>query len=165
MGKKILAVDDEGIVLDSFRKILALEGYSVDTVETGPEALGLVQKHPYDFVFTDLKMPQMNGLEVTKAVKHLRPDVDEVMITGFGTIESAVEAMKFGALDYVQKPFTQDELVAFVNKALIRRANRIIVLERSKLAEMGTHEELIASGGLYSRLCSMQSELSKMTAW
>ncbi len=122
---KILAVDDEPIVLDSFRKILVLAGFSVDTVETGKEALGLVQKHEYDFVFTDLKMPEMDGLDVTKAVKHLRPDVDVIMITGYATIESAVDAMKFGALDYIQKPFTEDELVDFVNKSLIRRQDKI----------------------------------------
>jgi CheY-like chemotaxis protein/glycine cleavage system H lipoate-binding protein len=122
---KILAVDDEEIVLDSFRKILVLSGYSIETVETGPEALGLVRKHDYDFVFTDLKMPEMDGVEVTKAVKHLRPDIDVIVITGYASIESAVETMKYGAMDYVQKPFTEDELVAFVNKALIRRQDRI----------------------------------------
>ncbi|MBF0352941.1 MAG: response regulator [SAR324 cluster bacterium] len=121
----ILAVDDEQIVLDSFRKILVMAGYSIDTVETGQEALGLVQKNNYDFVFTDFKMPDMNGLDVTKAVKHFRPDVDVIMITGYATIESAVETMKHGAMDYVQKPFTEDELVAFVNKTLIRRQDRI----------------------------------------
>ena len=122
---KILAVDDEEIVLDSFRKILVLAGYSIETVETGPEALGLIQKHDYDFVFTDLKMPDMDGIEVTKAVKHLRPDIDVIVITGYATIESAVETMKYGAMDYVQKPFTEDELVDFVNKSLIRRQDRI----------------------------------------
>jgi len=122
---RILAVDDEAIVLDSFRKILVIAGYSVDTVETGKEAIGLVRKNGYDFVFTDLKMPEMDGLEVTKAVKHLRPDIDVIMITGYATIESAVEAMKYGAMDYVQKPFTEDELVDFVNKSYIRRQDRI----------------------------------------
>ena len=122
---RILAVDDEPVILDSFRKILVLAGYSVDTVESGPEALGLVQKSEYDFVFTDLKMPELDGLEVTKAVKHLRPDVDVIMITGYATVESAVDAMKYGAMDYVQKPFTEDELVGFVNKSLIRREARI----------------------------------------
>ena len=122
---RILAIDDEEIVLDSFRKILVLAGYSVDTVETGPEALGLIRENDYDFVFTDLKMPDMDGLDVTKAVKHLRPDIDVIMITGYATIESAVDAMKYGALDYVQKPFTEDELVDFVNKSLIRRQDRI----------------------------------------
>lgn len=130
---KILAVDDEEIVLDSFRKILVLAGYSVDTVETGPEALGLVQKNDYDFVFTDLKMPEMDGIEVTKAVKHLRPDIDVIMITGYATIESAVETMKYGAMDYVQKPFTEDELVDFVNKSLIRRQDRVERLTKPKI--------------------------------
>ncbi len=122
---RILAVDDEAIVLDSFRKILVLAGYSIDTVESGPEAVGLVQRHDYDFVFTDLKMPDYDGLEVTKAVKHLRPDISVVIITGYGTIESAVAAMKYGAMDYVEKPFTEDELVAFVNRLVIRRSAQL----------------------------------------
>ncbi len=122
---RILAVDDEDIILGSLRKILALAGYSIDTVQSGPEALTLLKKHEYDFVFTDLKMPQMDGVEVTKAVKHLRPDVDVIVITGFATIETAVETMKYGALDYVQKPFTEDELVDLVNKSLIRRLDRL----------------------------------------
>jgi len=122
---RILAVDDEAIVLDSFRKILVMAGYSVDTVETGKEALGLVRKLDYDFVFTDLKMPEMDGLDVVKAVKHLRPDIDVVMITGYATIESAVDAMKFGAMDYVQKPFTTDELMEFADKLVIRREDRL----------------------------------------
>lgn len=122
---RILCVDDESVILDSFRRILVLDGYCVDTVETGKEALGLIQTHSYDFVFTDLKMPEMDGLEVTKAVKHLRPDIDVVIITGYATVETAVECMKFGAMDYVQKPFTEDELLEFVKKLLIRREDRI----------------------------------------
>ena len=122
---RILCVDDEEVILGSFRKILVLDGYSVDTVETGQEALGLIQTHHYDFVFTDLKMPAMDGLEVVKSVKHMRPDIDVVIITGYATVETAVECMKFGAMDYVQKPFTEDELLAFVKKALIKRQDRI----------------------------------------
>lgn len=122
---KILCVDDEPIILDSFRKILVLDGYNVDTVETGQEALGLIQKHSYDFLFTDLKMPTMDGVEVTKAVKHLRPDIDVIIITGFATVETAVEVMKYGAMDYVQKPFTEDELLDFTKKSLIKRQENI----------------------------------------
>ena len=122
---RVLAVDDEAIVLDSFRKILVAAGYAVDTVENGLEALGLVQKHKYDFVFTDLKMPEMDGLDVVKGVKHYSPETDVVMITGYATIESAVNAMKFGAMDYVQKPFTEDELVEFTKKCLIRRHDHL----------------------------------------
>jgi len=125
---RILCVDDEDVILDSFRKILVLDGYAVDTVQTGQEALGLVQTHHYDFVFTDLKMPAMDGVEVVKAVKHMRPDIDVIVITGFATVETAVETMKYGATDYVQKPFTEDELLAFVKKTLIRRQDRIAKL-------------------------------------
>ena len=116
---RILCVDDEEVILDSFRKILVLDGYAVDTVTLGAEALGLLQVHHYDFVFTDLKMPGMDGLEVTKAVKQIRPDIDVIIITGFATVETAVECMKVGAMDYVQKPFTEDELLEFTRKTLI----------------------------------------------
>ncbi len=122
---RILCVDDEPVVLDSFRKILVLDGYCVDTVENGKEALGLIQNHSYDFLFTDLKMPEMDGVEVTKSVKHLRPDIDVIIITGYATVETAVECMKFGAMDYVQKPFTEDELLEFTKKAFIKREDRI----------------------------------------
>ena len=122
---RILCVDDEEVILDSFRKILVLGGYSVDTVETGQEALGLIQKNDYDFVFTDLKMPNMSGTDVVKSVKHLRPDVDVIVITGYAAVDTAVECMKHGAMDYVEKPFSEDELRVFVRHALIKRQDRI----------------------------------------
>ena len=144
---RILAVDDEAIVLDSFRKILVAAGYAIDTVEGGREALGLVQRNKYDFVFTDLKMPEMDGLDVVKGVKHFSPESDVIVITGYATIESAVNAMKFGAMDYVQKPFTEDELVEFTKKCLIRRQDhqqkkisstvRVTATERPRAHEFG----------------------------
>ncbi len=139
---RILAVDDEKIVLDSFRKMLVLAGYSIDTVEKGSEVLGLIRKNDYDFVFTDLKMPGMDGVEVTKAVKHLRPDIDVIVITGYASIDTAVETIKFGAMDYVQKPFTEDELLTFVNTALIRRQDKLEKQMRHKirLIKAGTNE-------------------------
>jgi CheY-like chemotaxis protein len=122
---RVLAVDDETVVLDSLRRVLVLAGYSVDTVESGAEALGLVRQRDYDFVFTDLKMPGMDGVEVVRAVKHVRPDVDVAVITGYGTIETAVDTVREGALDYVQKPFTEDELLGFVQRLVLRREARL----------------------------------------
>ena len=122
---RILAVDDEPVVLDSLRRILVVEGYSVDTVEHGPEALFLVQRNDYDVVLTDLVMPDMDGAEVVRAVKHLRPDMDVAVVTGFGTIESAVETMQYGGSDYLQKPFTPAELTVFLDRLLIRREERL----------------------------------------
>ena len=122
---RILGVDDEDIILDSFRKILVLDGYTIDTVKSGAEAVNLIKSHHYDFVFTDLKMPEMSGVEVTKLVKALRPDIDVIIITGYASVETAVECMKYGAMDYVQKPFTEDELLEFTKKSLIKRQDRI----------------------------------------
>lgn len=153
---RILAVDDEPVILDSFRKILVLAGFSVDTVENGPEALGLVQRNDYDLVFTDLKMPEMDGVEVVKAVRHLRPDVDMAVITGYGTIETAVETMKHGATDYVQKPFTEEELSDFANKLMIRREARLeaqrqptVRLAAPSMAEKAAHHEYCIPGGAF----------------
>lgn len=153
---RILAVDDEAVVLDSFRRILVLEGYSVDTVETGPEALGLVQRNDYDFVFTDLKMPDMDGVEVVKAVRHLRPDVDVVVITGYGSIETAVQTLQHGACEYVQKPFTVDELAEFARKLLIKRQARIdaqrqpsVRVVSPEMAEVMPANEYCVPGGAF----------------
>lgn len=162
---RILCVDDEEIILDSFRKILVLDGYSVDTVQTGQEALGLIQTHHYDFVFTDLRMPAMDGLDVVKSVKHMRPDIDVVIITGYATVETAVECMKFGAMDYVQKPFTEDELRAFVKKALIKRNDQIQkqlkptihITHQAGAAEVAAGEFSIPGGALISRAHSWAS--------
>ncbi len=141
---KILCVDDEEIILDSFRKILVLDGYSVDTVQSGHEAMGLIKNHHYDFVFTDLKMPEMDGVEVTKKVKYLRPDIDVVIITGYATVETAVATMKDGALDYVQKPFTEDELLTFVKQILIKRQDRLSkqLKPRVHIAYLSENKEL-----------------------
>lgn len=153
---RILAVDDESIILDSFRKILVVAGYSIDTVEKGQEALGLILKRDYDFVFTDLKMPEMDGLEVTKAVKHLRPDIDVIVITGYASIETAVETMKFGAMDYVQKPFTEDELITFFNKCVIKRRDRLerqmkptVRLLTPSAKESGSQHEINVPAGVF----------------
>ncbi len=153
---RIIAVDDEAIVLDSFRKILVLAGFSVDTVNTGPEALALVQSRDYDFAFTDLKMPVMEGTEVVKAVKHLRPDIDVAVITGFATIETAVETMTHGAVDYVQKPFTEEELVAFANRMYIRRKARLesqakpsVRVVAPELVDIVATREYVVPGGMF----------------
>jgi CheY-like chemotaxis protein len=136
---RILAVDDEPVILDAFRRILVLEGFSVDTVERGQEALGLVQRHDYDFVFTDLKMPEMDGVEVVKAVKHFRPDVDVVVVTGYGTIETAVQTLQHGACEYVQKPFTADELADFARKLLIKREARLEAQRQPTIRVVAPH--------------------------
>ena len=146
---RILAVDDEHVILDSFRKILVLAGFSVDTVDNGREALTMLRERDYDFLFTDLKMPGMDGVEVVKAAKHLRPDMDVVVITGYGTIETTVETMQFGASDYVQKPYTEEELVSIVNRLLIKRQARLEAQRRPTVRVVAPAVADVVAAGEY----------------
>jgi len=123
---KILVVDDEEIVCLSCQRILTEEGYEVHTRLSGKEAMKLLSEEPFDLAIVDLKMPGMDGLELLQAIKRDYPQLPVVMITGYSTVESAVEAMKSGAFDYVPKPFTPDQMSVVVKKAL---DNRSIMLE------------------------------------
>ena len=103
---KILVVDDEEIILLSCERVLTEEGYEVQTRLRAEEALALLAEEPIDLILVDLKMPGMDGLEFLRAVKQAYPSISVIMITGYSTVESAVEAMKAGAIDYLPKPFT-----------------------------------------------------------
>ncbi len=108
---RILVVDDELIVRDSLKEWLEEEGFTVDVAESGPDALEQLEKTPYHLMLTDIKMPGMDGVEVLQKAKEKYPDLTVVMMTAYATVETAVEAMKIGALDYLVKPFDPDTLV------------------------------------------------------
>ena len=116
--KTILVVDDEKSVRESLNKVLSKEGYRVLEAESGEEALSICRKEFVNLVLTDLKMPEMDGLELLKALKLLQPDVAVVMMTAYGTIEKAVESMKEGASDFILKPFKRFELEKSLSKGL-----------------------------------------------
>jgi DNA-binding NtrC family response regulator len=123
MGKaKILVVDDEEIVLKSCRKILEGGGHQVFTALSGQEAFELVRKEPIEIVITDIKMRGMDGMEVLQRIKKKYPDILVIMITGYSTVQSAVQAMKLGAFDYIPKPFSPDEVLVVVEKALEKKS-------------------------------------------
>lgn len=105
MSMRILIVDDEEITRDMLSKLLGKEGYETKAVESGELAITAMKDENYDIVFTDLKMPGMDGIEVLKAIKKNRSKTHVVMITAYATIETAVESMKIGAYDYIRKPF------------------------------------------------------------
>jgi len=140
-----LVIDDEQIVLDSVKKILVAENYEVDTSLSGREGLDLALQKPYDIVLTDIRMPDIGGMRILRDVKRAKPSLPVVIITGYATVKGAVQAMKLGATDYVEKPFTPDELIqAVVNaldvaaaekpeeQALIHKDEIIRVLERAE---------------------------------
>jgi heterodisulfide reductase subunit A len=111
---RILVVDDELIVRDSLKEWLEEEGFSVDMAESGPDALQRLAEGHYHLMLTDIKMPGMDGVEVLQKAKESCPDLCVVMMTAYATVETAVEAMKTGALDYLVKPFDPDKLIPMV---------------------------------------------------
>jgi FixJ family two-component response regulator len=116
----ILLIDDEQIVHDSVRRILESEGYEVDGAFRVAEAIEKLERRSYDLVLTDLMMPDQSGMKAVEAVARDHPHCGVVMFTGFATVESAVESMKLGALDYLPKPFTPEELIDVTQKALAK---------------------------------------------
>jgi len=122
--KKALVIDDEQVVLDSVRKILAGEGYEVDVTLSGREGIDRATKGNYDILLTDIRMPDIGGMRVLRDVKRAKPSLPVIMITGYASIQSSVQAMKLGAADYVEKPFTPDQLIRSVASALDAEAAR-----------------------------------------
>jgi DNA-binding NtrC family response regulator len=114
----ILVVDDEEVIREGMRRILSAEGFHVDTSASGRTAIEKIQERDFDVVITDLKMPGMDGIEVLKAIKILQPEVPVIIITGYSTVDTAVDAMKNGAFDYIAKPFTSDLIIDKVQKAI-----------------------------------------------
>jgi response regulator RpfG family c-di-GMP phosphodiesterase len=115
---RILIVDDETVILEILTDFLSMEGYQVRAVENGKEALEELSLRPYNLVITDLKMPDCSGIELLEKINELRLDVITVIMTGFGTVETAIEAMKKGAYDYILKPFKVEEVVHVVQRGL-----------------------------------------------
>lgn len=116
--KQALVIDDEQIVLDSVSEILTNENYEVDVSLSGREGLDWAIERPYDVVLTDIRMPDIGGMRVLRDVKRVKPSLPVIIITGYATVKSAVQGMKLGAADYIEKPFEPEELIDAVGRAL-----------------------------------------------
>ena len=114
----ILVVDDEKNYLLVMETLLAGAGYEVLTIDSGEAALELTRRNDLDLIITDMKMPRMSGIELMEQLKQVYPDLPVIMMTAYGTVEKAVEAMKKGAFDYILKPFKNEELLLTIAKAL-----------------------------------------------
>ena len=121
---KVLVIDDEKVVLDSVDKILTDEGYDVATNLSGRDGLNEALTTDYDIVLTDIRMPDIGGMRVLRDIKRSKPTLPVVMITGYASVHSSVQAMKLGAADYVEKPFTPDQLIKAVDTALAASASQ-----------------------------------------
>jgi DNA-binding NtrC family response regulator len=137
VAAKVLIVEDDLEMADTCERIFRREGIPVAKTYSGEEALQLIRTDPeISIVLTDLRMPGMDGTEVLRRVKELRPEVDVIIMTGYGTIQNAIQAMKIGATDYITKPFDREELLRSVNQILeSRRLKDEVERLRSELEE------------------------------
>jgi signal transduction histidine kinase len=169
-NSKILIIDDEDIVLDSCIQILKNRNYKIATAKNGTEGLELLKKFQPDLVFVDLKMPGISGFEVLDRIQKSDPTIVTIVITGFATVDSAVEAMKKGTYDFLPKPFTPDELRLIAQRGLERRE---LVLEtirlrrekemlREHFAAVVSHELKSPLGALQQNLYVLSDDLSEM---
>ena len=119
-GKPVLIVDDEKNIRLTLSIALESMGLEIDTAMNGEEALAKLSQKEFGLILLDLKMPGMDGMEVLQKASEIRPDIRVIIITAHGTIESAVDAMKLGAVDFIQKPFSPDEIRELVSKVIDR---------------------------------------------
>ena len=137
---KILIVDDEAPIREMIKKGLTqIGGYRVEVAKNGVEAIEKIEKDVFDLVLTDLKMPEMDGLELLKNIKGTRPEMMVILMTAYGSIETAVEAMRIGANDYITKPINFDDLLIHISKvqkeSLLLRENLLLRMEVRKKFE------------------------------
>jgi len=137
MSKPILIVDDEKNIRLTLSQSLEALGVEIDTAADGVEALAKLKGRDFELILLDIRMPGMDGMEVLRRVREIRPDIRIVMITAYGTIESAVEAMKLGAVDFLQKPFDPEEIRELVSRVMNRER-----LDEQKMVDYSSCIEL-----------------------
>jgi len=158
---RLLIVDDELVVRDSLGKWFVSEGYQVRAVESARQALEALARESFDVALIDIKMPGMDGMELQNRLRELDPDLLLIIMTGYASVETAVQALKRGAYDYITKPFDPDELAHLVTKALEhRQAKREVARLRENLEEIAPPTELIGQGPAMKKV----QELIQMVA-
>jgi len=158
---QILFVDDEREILSVFNKYLSHQGYRVNVVDNGFKALELLKKKNFDIVFTDLQMPGFSGIELLMAIKEYRPETEVIIITGYGTIESAVDALKLGSYDYIQKPIKMDRLKLLIDRIIEKkRLENENILLKKRLKERYSYKELVGISPRMQRIFEIIDRIS-----
>lgn len=154
--EKILVVDDEELLRNFVAETLKRQYFDVSTAKGGTEALKLIKENTYDLVFTDMKMPDMTGIDLMRQAKEISPTTLFVVVTGFASIENAVDAMRFGAFNYLVKPFSPDTIEAVVEKA---KEHHQLVQENSYLREQVSQQNATGSKGFIAESPAMKKIL------
>jgi CheY-like chemotaxis protein/Ni,Fe-hydrogenase maturation factor len=144
--QKVLVVDDEPVVIWSCDRILTPAGIAVEGATSGRDGLLLAGTSRFDAMLLDLKMPDMNGMEVLRRIKQTNPEITIIVITGFASVDTAVEAFKLGVFDYVSKPFTPKELASTVKRALERQKPVKPVAAPSPIPKVKEKSTMIPTG-------------------
>jgi DNA-binding NtrC family response regulator len=143
---RILIVDDQDMMRDSLAQILVREGHEVVAATDGASAAARLGASRFDLLITDLRMPKMTGLELLAEAKRLRPDMPVVLMTAFATVSNAVEAMRLGAYDYIQKPFNGEEIKLLVDRTLEHSRLRLENQAYRSMTEIGAQRPLVGDG-------------------
>ena len=158
---RILIIDDEKSILDLLSVVFKKEGYKVATALSAKAALDYINKNDFDLILTDIKLPQMSGMRILQHIKDKDPDMPVVMITAYGTIKQAVEALKMGALDYVVKPFNMEELKIIVAQGLEkRRIQAENVLLKRELKEKYGLESMVGKSKVMREIYSLIEKIA-----
>lgn len=165
MPAKILVIDDEESMCNFMEIMLSKEGYDVNSVNSGRKGLNLLKENDFDLVIADLQMPEMSGIEVLKEIKTFKDEQELIVMTAYASVDTAIEAMKQGAADYITKPFKVDEIKLAIEKAINRRE---LIVENKILKEqlkvdssfenfIGVSEPVVAMKKLASRVAASES--------
>lgn len=165
VNPRVLVVEDEEIVRDILLKVLSEEGYRVDAVETGEEGLKALDNHLYDLVLLDLNLPGMHGLNVLSAAPATQTDAQFIVMTAFGTVDTAVEAMRLGAYDYINKPFRTEELLLTLKRAREEADLRREVAQlRRRASEQGPGSKMVGRSPPMQRLFDLMERVAPTRA-
>ncbi len=158
---EILFVDDDTTILSLVEEYLTAFDYRISVVDNGLKALELIKDKDFDVVFTDFKMPEINGLELLAVIKEYRPMTEVIIVTGHGTMESAIQAMKYGSYDYIQKPFKLDVLKILIEKIYeekkLKQGNIIL---KTRLKERHKFDQLV---GISLKMQEIYDQIDRMS--
>ncbi len=158
---KILFVDDDQQILSIVEQFLSRCGFNITTEPSGKKAIEMVQECYYSVVFTDLIMPEISGMELLKQIKKFSPDTEVIIVSGYGTIETAIEAMKSGSYDFLQKPINFDRFKILIDRIIekqkLKEENKLI---RNRLKERYKYDELVGMSPQMQNIYAMIDKIS-----
>jgi len=164
-GVSILVVDDEFSVRDSLYNWFKTEGYRVDTAENGMEALKKLQESQWDIVLVDIKMPRMDGMELQRHIKKIDNSIIVIVVTAYATVDTAVEAMKEGAFDYLSKPVDPDKLSILIRNAVNQKRLMVENLQlRQKVEELSLQDEIVGESPQIKKILEMIETVARTDA-